>query len=179
MVARRMAQDAGIPLIRDAVPADAPAIDAVVHEGFTSYRGWAGAAFRVPGPEAAGWPVLVGGPSPEDRCWVAVAAAGAGTVAGVARTATRSKAIPAVEAGGVILRNLFVARPWWGRGVADRLLDRALAAARADGYVTVWLAAAAGAEQAQRFYARRGFTERSRHHEAGVGLDVVVCAREL
>jgi GNAT superfamily N-acetyltransferase len=174
---RRMAPDAAPPTIREATLDDAAAIDAVVHEGFASYRSWAGPAFPVPGPEAAGWAALTGGPSPEDRCWVAVDAIG--EVAGVARTATRSKAIPTVEPGAVILRNLFVARRWWGTGVAGALLEHAIAAARADGYDAVWLAAAAGAEQARRFYARQGFTQRSQHHEAGVGLDVVVCAREL
>jgi GNAT superfamily N-acetyltransferase len=173
----RMAQDAVPPTIRDATLDDAVAIDAVVHEGFASYRSWAGPAFPVPGPEAAGWAALTDGPSPEDRCWVAVDAAG--VVTGVARTATRSKAIPVVEAGGVILRNLFVARRWWGTGVAGALLEHAMAAARADGYEAMWLAAAAGAQQARRFYVRQGFTQRSQHHEAGVGLAVVVCARGL
>lgn len=163
--------------IRDAVAADADAIDGVVADGFASYRAWAPASFVVPGPDAARWPALSQGPAREDRAWVACDADG--VVLGVARTATSSRAIAEAPPGAVILRNLFVARRAWGTGVADALLRHALQAARADGFEAIWLAHAAGSEQAARFYARHGFTERSRHHEPAAALDVVVCGRGL
>ncbi|WP_354701876.1 GNAT family N-acetyltransferase [Paraconexibacter sp. AEG42_29] len=165
--------------IRPATAGDAAAIDAVVDAGFASYSVWAPSGWQAPGEHASGWAALADGASPADRAWVAVTAGdhSVAGVAGVARTALRSKAIPHAPGGAVILRNLFVARAWWGTGVADALLAHALTAARDDGYGAVWLATPAGAVQARRFYERSGFTERSQHDDRPLGLRLVVYAR--
>jgi GNAT superfamily N-acetyltransferase len=122
--------------------------------------------------------VLRGGARRGERCWVA-APAGGGAPVGVVTLGTTSRAIPSVAPGDVILRQLFVARSHWGSGVASALLEQALDAAREDGYATIWLATAAGAARARRFYARAGFTERGGHLDPALGLEVITAARPL
>jgi len=51
----------------------------------------------------------------------------------------------------------YVTSPWHGRGVADALMDAALAALRERGADAAWLAAWEQNPRALRFYARRGF----------------------
>ncbi len=166
------------PAIRPATLADAPAIASVVREGLASYAEWAPAGWQAPTGDPVPWAVLRDGPRRGERSWVA-APPGGGRPVGVVTLGTTSQAIPSVGATEIILRQLFVARSHWGSGVASALLDTALRAAREDGYETIWLAAAAGAARARRFYARAGFTERGGHHDAGLGLEVITAARPL
>ncbi len=166
------------PVIRTATLQDAPAIAAVVREGLASYAEWAPEGWIPPTGDPVVWPVLRDGPRRGERCWVA-APAGGGAAVGVVTLGTTSRAIPSVAPGDVILRQLFVARSHWGSGVASALLEQALDAAREDGYATIWLATAAGAARARRFYARAGFTDRGGHLDPALGLEVITAARRL
>ena len=65
---------------------------------------------------------------------------------------------PAVRAARPVeIGRFYVASPWHGRGVADALMDAAIAEARHRGADVAWLAAWEQNPRALRFYARRGF----------------------
>ena len=65
---------------------------------------------------------------------------------------------PAVRAARPMeIGRFYVTSPWHGRGVADALMDAALAALRERGADAAWLAAWEQNPRALRFYARRGF----------------------
>lgn len=163
--------------IRTATEDDAPAITAVVRAGFASYAEWAPEGWAPPDAGFAPRPVLRGGGSPGERCWVA--APEAGPAVGVVTLSTTSRAIPSVAPADVILRQLFVAPSHWGSGAAAALLGVALRSAREDGFEAMWLATPAGAGRARRFYARSGFAERGTRSDEGLGLDLVLMARAL
>lgn len=55
------------------------------------------------------------------------------------------------------IRRFYVASAWHGRGIAHTLMDAAIAAARARGARTVWLAVWERNPRAAAFYARSGF----------------------
>mgnify|MGYP004496663255 CR=1 FL=1 len=57
----------------------------------------------------------------------------------------------------VELMRFYVDQPWHGRGVAHRMMDAALAAAREMGARTIWLAVWEHNPRAMAFYTRRGF----------------------
>lgn len=57
------------------------------------------------------------------------------------------------------MQQLYVLPEWHGRGVADRLTEWALAAARAEGATEVYLTVFDHNERAKRFYSRYGFEE--------------------
>jgi len=80
--------------------------------------------------------------------------------------------------GSGFLWQMFVRPSWQGRGLAGPLLDRALEEARERGYERLVLWAAAGAEQARRFYEKEGFelTGREQLNEE-IGLPLVQYSR--
>lgn len=55
------------------------------------------------------------------------------------------------------IMRFYVDRPWHGRGVAQRMMDTALATARQLGARTAWLAVWEHNPRAMAFYTRRGF----------------------
>lgn len=61
------------------------------------------------------------------------------------------------------LRQLYVLRAFHGMGVADALMDWALASARARQADDLYLSVYAGNHRARRFYARHGFVEVGRY----------------
>jgi GNAT superfamily N-acetyltransferase len=61
------------------------------------------------------------------------------------------------EPRAAILWHLFVRPSWFGTGLADRLHDAFLAAARERAYPWAWLSTPAGNARARRFYERRGW----------------------
>lgn len=61
--------------------------------------------------------------------------------------------------GALELRQIYVLSGWHGAGVADRLMDWALATAASDQATEVYLTVFDHNERAKRFYRRYGFTE--------------------
>lgn len=61
------------------------------------------------------------------------------------------------------LKRLYVARAWHGRGVAQRLMDAVLDAARARGGGTLWLGVWERNPRAVAFYEKYGFTRVGEH----------------
>jgi GNAT superfamily N-acetyltransferase len=78
------------------------------------------------------------------------------------------------------LAGLFVGEPWWGTGLAARLLALAVAEMRAQGYALARLYTPELQARARRFYEREGWELQSgvvRHPE--LGLDLVEYRRAL
>ncbi|MBW3572618.1 MAG: GNAT family N-acetyltransferase [Gemmatimonadetes bacterium] len=63
----------------------------------------------------------------------------------------------------VEIARFYVDQAWHGRGIAQRLMNAALAHARATGARTVWLMVYEHNHRALAFYARQGFRETGRH----------------
>ncbi len=168
----------GDPVIRDAVTGDAGAIMGLIAEGFDGYRAWAPDGWQPPaGDDPTRVATLAAGPAEGERSWVAEAPFSG--LAGVARLSRTSRTIAEIGDDGVILRELFVARRFWGTGVGPALLRRAVDASRGAAFATIWLATPAGAARARAFYARHGFTESEQRFDEALGLDLVVLARSL
>jgi ribosomal protein S18 acetylase RimI-like enzyme len=57
------------------------------------------------------------------------------------------------------LQQIYVLRPWHGQGVADRLMQWALSAARTEKASEIYLTVFDHNQRAKRFYTRHGFGE--------------------
>jgi GNAT superfamily N-acetyltransferase len=66
---------------------------------------------------------------------------------------------PAPQPGAMELQQIYVLRPWHGRGVAEELMGWAIDAARAEGAPEIYLTVFDHNERAKRFYTRHGFSE--------------------
>lgn len=93
---------------------------------------------------------------PEIRWWVATAAGN--PIGYVKLTPLRTPAINP-DPRALEMEQLYVMRDWHGKGVADQLLQWALATARRDSAREVYLTVFDHNERAKRFYARHGFVE--------------------
>jgi GNAT superfamily N-acetyltransferase len=62
------------------------------------------------------------------------------------------------------LRQLYVLKPWHGRGISHVLMEWALAQARARGAEQMFLSVFVDNHRARRFYARYGFEEVGNYH---------------
>jgi ribosomal protein S18 acetylase RimI-like enzyme len=71
---------------------------------------------------------------------------------------------PAVQGPAPLeIRRLYVGRAWHGHGIAQALMNAALAAARARGAQTVWLGVWERNPRAAAFYGKYGFTRVGQH----------------
>jgi GNAT superfamily N-acetyltransferase len=141
----------GAVVLRRAAPQDAPVIGALVREGFEGYRSFA--------PE--GWEP----PALQDD--VARTADRLAVRGAWARIAERDGAALGVvgylphhaEDGLAHFWLLFVTRAEWGTGLAARLHDAALEAARGAGYTRMRLYTPEGQARARAFYRRHGWRD--------------------
>lgn len=68
--------------------------------------------------------------------------------------------VPVEPAGPALeLRQLYVLRPWQGTGIAEELMEWALAEARARGIAELYLTVFTGNHRARAFYRRYGFAD--------------------
>ena len=67
------------------------------------------------------------------------------------------------DADALEIARFYVDQAWHGHGLAQRLMDAALAAARAIGARTIWLMVYEHNHRARAFYAKAGFREVGRH----------------
>jgi GNAT superfamily N-acetyltransferase len=162
-------------MIRRATPADGPAAEAVVREGFASYR-----AFGIPGWEppaepmhgmaerlAAGWGVVA-----EDDG----AVVGFGAFEQAREGPREGPPVP----GLAHVWAIFVSQTHWGRGVAPTLLAAVTGEAARQGYAEARLFTPALQRRARAFYAREGWSERGTPiHVEALGLDMVELRRPL
>jgi GNAT superfamily N-acetyltransferase len=142
---------------RDATFGDAPAIDALFRESFIEtfahlYDPADLAAFFAKFSPAA-WQDELADPDFAFRL-----AEEEGRLAGYAKISSLS--LPVEPAGAALeLRQLYVATPWHGTGIAPALMDWTLAQAQARGARELYLTVFTGNLRARRFYARYGFEE--------------------
>jgi ribosomal protein S18 acetylase RimI-like enzyme len=66
---------------------------------------------------------------------------------------------PAPQPGAMELQQIYVLRPWHGRGVAEKLMSLAIEEARGQGAPEIYLAVFDHNARAKRFYGRHGFSE--------------------
>ncbi|MEA3031620.1 MAG: hypothetical protein QOG13_2945 [Sphingomonadales bacterium] len=140
---------------RNAVPADAPAIDALFRESFNEtfahlYDPADLAAFFSAFTQAA-WRKEIGDPDFAFRL-----AEADGALAGYAKLAPVSLPVDP-DGAAVELRQLYVAGPWHGAGIARALMDWVLDQARDRGARTLYLSVFTANHRARAFYARYGF----------------------
>jgi len=142
---------------RDGGPADAPAIDALFRASFNEtfahlYHPSDLAAFLSAFTQEA-WRRELADPDFAFRL-----AEQDAILAGYAKLSSVSLPVeprgPAAE-----LRQLYVARPWHGAGIARALMDWTLGEARRRGARELYLSVFTGNQRANAFYARYGFEE--------------------
>ena len=157
--------------LRRAWPADAEALARTAALGAATWRAFAPAGWtqRSRAEGVAVWRELLSAPSA-----VAVVAFVDGEPAGhFAMTSGYWN-----EPRAVVLRSLFVRPRWFGTGLADRLHEAFVTAARERAYPWAWLSTPAGNARARRFYERRGWradTLVETHH----GLPWAIYGRSL
>lgn len=171
---------------RPATPADCDGMLEIIHEGFESYVDFAPAGWRPPPMEEEREQIATRLADPE--AWVLLAlsdgraighfafipaherSAGDGPMAGVER--------PRLP-GLAHLWQLFVAREWWGQGVADLLHEAGINAMREQGYERARLFTPAAHARARRFYERHGWRVCDEAPNEFLGLDIAECRLDL
>lgn len=144
------------PPLRPAGPADADVLARSLVDGLARYRTFAPEGWEPPTVE---FELGILGPLLADPAsWVRIAEDETGALAGQACFIPAAKARNPIDDPALAhLRTLFVEPAHWGTGLALRLHDAALDAARERGYTEVRLFTAAGQARARHFYAREGW----------------------
>jgi GNAT superfamily N-acetyltransferase len=157
--------------IRQASLGDAPALAETVRQGFEGYREWAPRGWDPPPPQLH----LIGIRERLARpdAWCALAEAGP-------EAAGHGAYLASGAAGLAHLWMLFVREPWWGTGLAPRLLALSVEVAAARRYDTMRLYTPAGHARARAFYGREGWTTAGEpEYEPMLGLDLVEYRRSF
>ena len=142
---------------RDAVPADAAALDALFDESFTDTFGHLYAAEDL-AAFLSGFPLEEWARELADPAFAFRVAEADGKLAGYAKLGP--VALPVTPAGPAAeLRQLYLRKAWHGAGIAQALMDWVLATARGRGAAELYLSVFTGNHRARRFYARYGFEE--------------------
>ena len=157
--------------MRAPTPADVPRIAALVAEGFDSYRSFAPAGWTPPPMQeherylaARLW---------EATTW-ATLAEGGDTIAGiVSMTPAAIARHPVADPRLAHLWQLFIAREWWGSGLATSLHALVTEAASTRGYTAMRLFTPADQARARRFYEREGWRIAAPAEEDEIGFAVV------
>ena len=111
-----------------------------------------------------------------------------GELVGYVLTHVGARALPSdlvhpgrVEEGSAYLSKCYVDEEWRGSGIADALIERAVADAGEVGHASIVLGTNRGNKPAQAFYKRHGFRKRSSRtfDVGGVRNDDVVMVRDL
>lgn len=162
-------------MLRPATPVDVPAAEALMREGFASYR-----TFGIPGWEPPDEPTH-GLAERLEAGWGTVAT-DAGQIVGFGAF---GQALEGARSGSEIpglahVWAIFVRETHWGAGVATAVLAAVTGEARRQGYAEARLFTPALQARARRFYAREGWSERGTPMWVEVlGLDMVELRRPL
>lgn len=169
----------GLLTHRPATLADAPVLAETVRQGFDTYR-----AFAPPGwtpPEEPLERARIAERLRLDDTWCLLAHDGGAPAGHVALHGARDDSKERAPIAGLAhLWMLFVREPWWGTGLAPRLLALAVEEAAARGYDTMRLYTPARHARARAFYAREGWTTAGEAtYEPMLGLELVEYRRRL
>jgi ribosomal protein S18 acetylase RimI-like enzyme len=157
--------------MRAPTPADVPRIAALVAEGFDGYRSFAPAGWRPPPMQeheryltARLW---------EATTWATLAERG-DTIAGiVSMTPAAISRHPVPDPRLAHLWQLFIAREWWGSGLATSLHALVTEAASTRGFTEMRLFTPAEQARARRFYEREGWRIATDPKDDDIGFAVV------
>jgi GNAT superfamily N-acetyltransferase len=166
--------------IRIAEPDDAVELAGTTRLGFESYRSWAPAGWEPPPRSLEIRSIRERLKAASTWCAMAVEPSGeqAGHV-GITHATERERPHARME-GRAHLWMLFVRPPWWGSGLAVRLLGLGLEEAARQGYTSIRLYTPSGAARARAFYQREGWTlHGGAFAEPILGLDLVEYRRPL
>jgi GNAT superfamily N-acetyltransferase len=142
------------PIYRPAGPADAPALSRLNYEAYGGYVEWAPPGWEPPEYEEHEIAERFELPG----TWGQVALHGDEPVGYVILSPARTLGEVRTPIQGLAhLWHLFVARPWWGSGVAVRLHAAAMDEARRAGYGEAMLRTPRDNARARRFYEREGW----------------------
>jgi ribosomal protein S18 acetylase RimI-like enzyme len=164
---------------RRATLADVPALSETQRQGFEGYAAFAPSGWTPPPPEIEAEGIRDRLEQPDAWCVIAHdgdrVAGHAGFVAARERTGD-----PELIPGLAHLWALFLREPYWGSGLARRLLQMAVAEASARGYEAMRLYTPAGQSRARAFYEREGWTtDGAARYEPMIALDLVEYRRRL
>jgi GNAT superfamily N-acetyltransferase len=161
--------------LRPATPDDAPALLAIMVEGFEGYRSFAPEGWEPEAPPLEAMRERISAPA----TWTFVAEAGDGIVGHVSFLPSEIAGHPAPDPELAHLWQMFVRPPQFGSGLAPRLLARAVEAAREREFAWMRLFTPAGQARARRFYEREGWALVREFWEERLGLRVVEYRRGL
>ncbi|MEN0015279.1 MAG: GNAT family N-acetyltransferase [Solirubrobacteraceae bacterium] len=166
----------GEPVLRPATHDDIGAMAATVVEAFAGYLDFAPPGWEPP-PLATEVAYLEQHFATHGT-WVRVAEDAGGGMAGHVLIRRGSPAIPDERVGHFGM--LFVRPPWWGTGLAVRLIDAGVAAAPGLGYESLRLTTPAAHGRARRFYEREGWRLTGPPtFDRPFGMDMVVYRRSV
>ena len=157
--------------IRAPTPADVPRIAAVVAEGFDGYRSFAPAGWSPPPAEEHERYL-------RERLWylalMILHPLTSSTIAGIVSMTPAANSRRAVDDPRLAhLWQLFIAREWWGSGLAKRLHGLVTEAARARSFTAMRLFTPADQARARRFYEREGWRLTGADPDDDIGFTVV------
>lgn len=143
---------------RNAVPADGPTLDAMARQTWLDTFGHSASAADIAlyfaeafGPQGR---LIASLTDPAQRVRLACAEA---EIAGFAKLSPLWLDDTAIDPGAQQLSQLYVAKPWHGRGVAQALMDWAIDTARGGGASALVLTVWEENHRAKAFYDRYGF----------------------
>ena len=156
--------------MRAPIPADVPRIAALVAEGFATYRSFAPQGWTPPpAEEHEGYLTQLWDPG----TWATIAEQ-RDTIAGhVSMIPAATSRRPVADPRLAHLWQLFVAREWWGSGLATRLHGLVTEAAKARGFTAMRLFTPADQTRARRFYEREGWWIATEARVEDIGFAVV------
>ena len=140
--------------MRSPAPGDVPRIAALMAAGFDTYRDFAPAGWAP--PAVAEYEAALAGLF-DPASWATIAERGDTLAGHVAMIPAATSRRPVSDPRLAHLWQLFIAREWWGSGLATRLHASVVEAARARGFTAMRLYTPAGQARARRFYEREGW----------------------
>jgi GNAT superfamily N-acetyltransferase len=174
---------------RAATPRDALAVAKVVADGFATYRDFAPAGWRPRTAKQQETEIYTRLDRGDAHARLALSSATVAGFTGWMPVAARrpSQGMPAAgaeqpafAARRAHLWSLFIAKRWWGSGLATELLAWSVEGMRDSGYASAQLWTPADHARARAFYEREGWTARGRRSfSPDLGLDLILYERLL
>jgi GNAT superfamily N-acetyltransferase len=165
--------------LRSPRTADAPALAAISADGFDGYVAFAPAGWAPPPDTRATFERDLLRQLGEASSWGMLAEVDGDIAGHAAFVPASASGVPVDDPQLAHLWQLFVAQPYWGRGVATTLHDAAVRAAAGRGFTQMRLFTPAGQGRARRFYEREGWTLAGPGRDSPMGLAVVEYRRQV